>query len=511
MKKLIVIFFSAALGISFLFIGFGSYFGQSYIIKVGDIKVSSNEFLRKFENYKIENDLNNLSEEENIYSKIQFVNQFVNQLLFEEYLNDKIEISDKSKKIILKKSLNNDEMFNNLDEASLQNYLKEISSGINKDIFNNSLDVQKLVDFDINNEILKEKELSIFEIKNNDMKIDNDLRSEYFENYKIYKILIVKYDLESYMENEVITEELINEFYQENISQYTEDDTYTYEQIISDSKTNEDFDNLKDNDSTQYKLFEKVNSNLILPKIKSVLENIKIDEISDAIEIGNRFFYIKKINFEKSFIKDLDEVRDEVRKSILQSEINEIDISNINQSLKLYSNENVFYSNSFNFIENIPQDYQFINFNNFEDQLIENNFLFDYVVEEVSGDELQEDKKNNFLLSYSIYKNNIDKSHKDEELINMGSVKVNYFTDSLTIKGFFVSDEDLENIVSIKSTELLKIILPNEVLYLKQSNEGKIDSSNIKQNIINQIYSDIINQLKLDIEIEVNNEQLLQL
>ena len=215
MKKLIVIFFSAALGISFLFIGFGSYFGQSYIIKVGDIKVSSNEFLRKFENYKIENDLNNLSEEENIYSKIQFVNQFVNQLLFEEYLNDKIEISDKSKKIILKKSLNNDEMFNNLDEASLQNYLKEISSGINKDIFNNSLDVQKLVDFDINNEILKEKELSIFEIKNNDMKIDNDLRSEYFENYKIYKILIVKYDLESYMENEVITEELINEFYQE--------------------------------------------------------------------------------------------------------------------------------------------------------------------------------------------------------------------------------------------------------------------------------------------------------
>ena len=54
MKKLIVLFFSAALGISFLFIGFGSYFGQSHVIKVGDIKVTSNEFSREYENYKIE-------------------------------------------------------------------------------------------------------------------------------------------------------------------------------------------------------------------------------------------------------------------------------------------------------------------------------------------------------------------------------------------------------------------------------------------------------------------------
>ena len=50
MKKLIVIFFSAALGISFLFIGFGSYFGQSHIIKVGDIKLQVRNFQ---ENLKI--------------------------------------------------------------------------------------------------------------------------------------------------------------------------------------------------------------------------------------------------------------------------------------------------------------------------------------------------------------------------------------------------------------------------------------------------------------------------
>ena len=37
-KKLIVIIFSAALGISFLFIGFGSYVGKTYVLKVGNTK-----------------------------------------------------------------------------------------------------------------------------------------------------------------------------------------------------------------------------------------------------------------------------------------------------------------------------------------------------------------------------------------------------------------------------------------------------------------------------------------
>ncbi len=511
MKKLIVIFFSAALGISFLFIGFGSYFGQSHIIKVGDIKITSEEFSRKFENYKAENQLNNLSDEENIYSKIQFVNQYVNQLLFEEYLNNKIDLSDKSKKVILKKSFNNNEMFNNLDEASLQNYLKAISSDINKDIFNNSLDVQELVNIDIKDEILKEKELSIFEIKNTSTEIDNSLESEYIENYKLYKIRIIKYNLEDYLENEVINDKLIDNFYKENITKYTEEDSYTYEQIISEKILNENFENLKKNKELQYKLFENVDANLILPQIKNQLENIQIKESGGPIEIGNRFFYVKKIDFQKSYIKDLKEVRKDIKNTIIQSEIDEIDTSIINESLETYSNENIFYSNSFNFIENIPQEFQFINFNNFEDQIIENNFLFDYKVEEIKIDDLQVSFKNEFLLSYSIYKKNIDKSHNEEELINMGNVKVNYFTDSLTIKGFFISEDELENIVTIKPSELLKIVLPNEVIYLKQKNEGKIDSTNIKQNIINQIFSDIINRLKLDIEIDVNNQQLLQL
>ena len=57
MKKIIVILFSAALGISFLFIGFGSYLGQSYVLKVGKNKITESEFLRELDTYKKNNEL----------------------------------------------------------------------------------------------------------------------------------------------------------------------------------------------------------------------------------------------------------------------------------------------------------------------------------------------------------------------------------------------------------------------------------------------------------------------
>ena len=135
-KKLIVIIFSAALGISFLFIGFGSYVGKNYVLEVGNQKISTTEFSRAYENYKSENGLSNLSEQEELFSKVQFTNQYVNELVFLNYLDEKISISENSKKVVLKKSLNNDEMFRNLDEASLQNYLKEIEGNIYIDLFN---------------------------------------------------------------------------------------------------------------------------------------------------------------------------------------------------------------------------------------------------------------------------------------------------------------------------------------------------------------------------------------
>ena len=112
---------------------------------------------------------------------------------------------------------------------------------------------------------------------------------------------------------------------------------------------------------------------------------------------------------------------------------------------------------------------------------------------------------------YSNFQNNINIKHNLDDLLEKGSIKVNYFTDSLSIKGFFIPKDDLENIITIKKGDLLKIVLPNEVVYLSISDISSIQPQEIKQNIINQLYSDIIKQIKADLKIEVNNQQLLQL
>lgn len=512
MKKLIVLFFSAALGISFLFIGFGSYFGQSHAIKVGDIKITTTEFSRQYENYKIEKQLSGLSEEEELYSKIQFVNQYVNQLVFEEYLNKKIQVSDNSKKVVLKKSLNNEEMFNNLDEASLQNYLKEISSGINKDIFNNSLNVQELVSMDINDSLLIEKNLTIYEIDKKQKNIQSNFTQEYLDNYNFYKIIIEEYDIRTYLEDNLISEQILNKYYEENINKFTSNKEYSYEQVILDKKSSDNFEIIKNKENAKFKLFENIDEKLILPQIKAELEILSIDEVSKAINIGDKFFYIKKINFNDISIKKFDEVRDSIKDNILQTEISNFEISPENKSIiKQYLKEYEVYSNSFNFIENIPEQFQTFNFNKFEDEFIQENFFYNYRVIEIDPEDLSNNIKNDFISSYSNFQNNIEKNHTIEDLVEKGSIKVNYFTDSLSIKGFFIPEEDLENIITMKKDDLLKIILPNEVVYLSVNDTNSIQPLEIKQNIINQIYSNIINQIKKDLEIEVNNQQLLQL
>ena len=74
-----------------------------------------------------------------------------------------------------------------------------------------------------------------------------------------------------------------------------------------------------------------------------------------------------------------------------------------------------------------------------------------------------------------------------------------------------MSEEDLEKVVTIKENNLLKVSLPNEVIYLKIKEISKIDPLNIKQNIVNFIYSTIINEIKNNYEIEVNNQEILKL
>jgi len=125
--------------------------------------------------------------------------------------------------------------------------------------------------------------------------------------------------------------------------------------------------------------------------------------------------------------------------------------------------------------------------------------------------ELSSDMKSKFIESYDMYKEDNIQSHIEEDLVETGGVQVNYFTDSLNVKGFFLSEKDLEKVVTIKEDNLLKLSLPNEVIYLKIRQVSKIDPLNIKQNIVNLIYSTIINEIKNNYEIEVNNQEILNL
>ena len=510
-KKLIVIIFSAALGISFLFIGFGSYVGKTYVLKVGNQKISSIEFSRAYENYKSENSLSNLSEQEELFSKVQFTNQYVNELVFINYLDKKISISDNSKKVVLKKSLNNDEMFRNLDEASLQNYLKEIEGNIYIDLFNNSLDAQSLVNNEINPELLIEKELNIYEIKKNNSLINYQLEEEFYTDHELYEITINEISLKNYILEEIITDAIIENYYNENITTFIEPKNYTYEQIILENDRNESFVELKKSNNSQFKLFEEVNEKLILPQVLDNLKKLNIGDESESIKIGEKFFYVKLLSLKDEYQLNLKDAYEGIMNTLTQLEIENFEMTDEIKNIDSYSTSQIFFSNSFNFLENIPDQYNFINFNQSSGEIKKDNFLFQFNVKKLFKEDLPVDSKEKFLISFSNYKKNIDTSHGDELLNKTGTVKVNYFTDSLTIKNNFIEAEDLERIIIIKNDEKLKVVLPNEVIYLDINSIGSIDSLNIKQNIVNLIYSNIIKQIKNNIDIEVDNEQLIQL
>ena len=510
-KKLIVIIFSAALGISFLFIGFGSYVGKTYVLKVGNQKISSIEFSRAYENYKSENSLSNLSEQEELFSKVQFTNQYVNELVFINYLDEKISISDNSKKVVLKKSLNNDEMFRNLDEASLQNYLKEIEGNIYIDLFNDSLDAQSLVSNEINPEILIEKELNIYEIKKDNSLINYQLEEEFYADNELYEITINEINLRNYILEEIITDTIIENYYNENTNTFIEPKKYTYEQIILENDRNESFVELKNSNNSQFKLFEDVNEKLILPQVLDYLKKLNVGDESESIKIGEKFFYIKLLSFKDEYQVNLKDAYEDIINTLTQLEIENFEMTDEIKNIDSYSTNQIFFSNSFNFLENIPDQYNFINFNQSSGEIKKDNFLFQFNVKKLFKEDLPVDIKEKFLISYSNYKKNIDSSHGDVLLNKTGTVKVNYFTDSLTIKNNFIEAEDLERIIIIKNDEKLKVVLPNEVIYLDINSIGSIDSLNIKQNIVNLIYSNIIKQIKNNIDIEVDNEQLIQL
>ena len=140
-------------------------------------------------------------------------------------------------------------------------------SDIYIDLFNDSLDAQALVSHEINPDLLIEKELNIYEIKNDDNLPNYQLEEDFYSNYELYEISINEISLKNYIQEELLTDDIINEYYEANINKFIEPKNYTYEQIILDNISNKNFNELKQSDDSQFKLFEKVDEKLILSLI----------------------------------------------------------------------------------------------------------------------------------------------------------------------------------------------------------------------------------------------------
>merc|ERR1711991_295538 len=229
-------------------------------------------------------------------------------------------------------------------------------------------------------------------------------------------------DLKKYVEEELITSEITVQYFEENSEEFIEPKRYTYEQIISVKDNENDFNLLKENQNNQFKLFEAVDEKLTLPKVKEKLDILNLNEISSPIQIGEKYFYVKLIETREQKIKNFDEVEEEINEMLIQNEIDNFDINNISDQMTKYKDSFIFYSNTFNFLENIPNEFHFINFNDFENSLIHENNLIEYSVKNSDITELSSEIKLQFLESYDMYKEDNIQSHSEDDLVKTGSV-----------------------------------------------------------------------------------------
>ena len=173
--------------------------------------------------------------------------------------------------------------------------------------------------------------------------------------------------------------------------------------------SNKNFNEMKQSDDSQFKLFEKVDEKLILPQILEILEKLSIGDEGNNIKIGEKYFFVKLLSFEEEYQKKLEDVYEDVVATLTKLEIENFIITNDVKNLDSYSTNQIFFSNSFNFLENIPDQYSFINFNQSSGEIKKDNFLFQFNVQNIFKEDLPLDFKEKFLNSFSNYKKNIKK------------------------------------------------------------------------------------------------------
>ena len=153
--KIITIFFSSLLAASFLFMGFNRFISPDYILKIDNEAVTVEEFNQLFSNYKSSLGLQQLSPQEEIVSKINYINQLINDRSLKKYLSEKIQLNEESVMVILKKSLAENEDINAISSTQLQEVLDNLKDEISKEIFINNLEANLFRDIDIDEKMIK--------------------------------------------------------------------------------------------------------------------------------------------------------------------------------------------------------------------------------------------------------------------------------------------------------------------------------------------------------------------
>jgi len=512
--KFITIFFSSLLAASFLFMGFNRFISPDYILKIDNDAVTVEEFNQLFSNYKSSLGLQQLSPQEEIVTKINYINQLINDKSLKKYLSEKIQLNEESVMVILKKSLAENEDINAITSTQLQEVLDNLKDEISKEIFINNLEANLFRDIDIDEKLLKEKSFKVFKIKNRKLDINSAAISKYQNAIINYQINIQKIDLVKYLEETIINEEIIKNYYDENIIDFTQAENYSYEQIIIKDKdlTSNQFVDYK-NEINLFSSFTSVEEKKIIPKILEVLKNLKENQASNIFNIGDLNYILKLIEKNEEKTYSISEKRNEIKEQIIQNEINNINSINLNEINSRYIDKELYFTDNFLFKENLMKD----NYPIFENQEKGNfkdaNYYYDYTITKISVDSIPVADRDIFVnkfLNFNFKKDtNIDQ-FTPNELLELKTIKANYFSRSIDLEGQVLTEDQMRKVILMKKNQPTKIMLDNDVYILEYTDDGSIDPESIKNTVVNIFYNELLNAVKSLYEIEINNEKILQ-
>ena len=512
--KIITIFFSAILAGSFLFMGFSRFITPDYILKIDNDKVTTAEFNQLFSEYKTNSNLKQLNPQAEIVAKINYIGQLINEISLKKYLNEKIKLNENSVMTVLKKTLGENQEISQFSTSQFQTIIENLGDEIGKEIFLNSLETELFQKIDINEKLLKEKVVKVYKIKGEEFKINSNDQLKYENEIDVFKINIKKVNLVKYIKETVINEDVINSYYQENIEIFTNPEKFSYDQIIikQENLSSTKFEDYN-NDKNLLNSFNKIEEKKILPQVYNVLNSLNEKQESDIFKVGDLNYIVKLNNIISQKIYEKKEVEEEIITNIIEEELKNIDKLNLNEMNNGFIEEEVLYTDSFSFKENLSKkDYRIV-----EDKengnFINNDQYYEYQIIKSSTSDIPQDKKNNFIKKYTNFlkqKNEKKNQYNDDNLIEVEIKNINYFLRSLELENNILSEDQLKNVILIKKEKPLKVIVNNKVYVLKYYKESLLNSDQIKITITNIFYNELLNAIKSLYDIEVNNEQLLQ-